>query len=171
LADTFDALGGAGSRDGVLTILKDSRIGTFGGCALVISIVGRIALLDRLGRHAIWALPLVGCAARVGPVWQMARLSYVSRTGSKSGDIAVGGLAQALAASGWLGAAAVAAAFARLVSLSRISIMAFALALVALLTGWVYARRVGGVTGDFLGATEQLGELVAYAVLAYGAAQ
>jgi cobalamin synthase len=45
--------------------------------------------------------------------------------------------------------------------------MAVALTLVVLLTGRVYARRIGGATGDFLGATEQLGELVAYAILAY----
>ena len=48
LADTSDALGGAFDRDKILAILKDSRVGTFGACALVLSIVGRAALLARL---------------------------------------------------------------------------------------------------------------------------
>jgi adenosylcobinamide-GDP ribazoletransferase len=34
-------------------------------------------------------------------------------------------------------------------------------------TGWRYMRRVGGITGDFLGATEQLGEIATLAVLVW----
>jgi len=68
LADTADALGGASTRERALEILKDSRVGTFGASALVISIVGRAALLATIALHtragALWALPLVGCAAR-----------------------------------------------------------------------------------------------------------
>jgi adenosylcobinamide-GDP ribazoletransferase len=39
---------------------------------------------------------------------------------------------------------------------------------VTLLSGWRYARRLGGLTGDFLGATEQLCEIAAYCALAWG---
>ncbi len=66
LADTSDALGGAFARDKILAILKDSRVGTFGACALVLSIVGRAALLARLGPGAPWAFVLAGAAARGG---------------------------------------------------------------------------------------------------------
>ena len=41
------------------------------------------------------------------------------------------------------------------------------LALVTAVSGWRYRARIGGVTGDFLGATEQLGEIAALAVLAW----
>jgi cobalamin synthase len=34
-------------------------------------------------------------------------------------------------------------------------------------TAWRYAQRLGGITGDFLGATEQLCELVVLGVLAW----
>ena len=87
LADTSDALGGAWDRERVLEILKDSRVGTFGACALLVSIVVRVVLLARLGRDARWALVLVGCAARVGPVWQMVALPYVTRIAAKSREV------------------------------------------------------------------------------------
>ncbi|MBV9947171.1 MAG: adenosylcobinamide-GDP ribazoletransferase, partial [Myxococcales bacterium] len=86
LADTSDALGGGSSREAIFRILKDSRVGSFGACALCVSIVGRAALLARLGEDAPIALVLVGCAARVGPVWQMVLLRYVTPDGAKSRD-------------------------------------------------------------------------------------
>ena len=167
LADTCDALGGAHDRERVLEILKDSRTGVFGACALVISLVGRMALLERLGRGAEWALPLVGCAARVAPVWQMLVLPYVSRAAAKSRNLARVRLPQALLATAWLLIAAGAAFAGRMADAARLVALFVALTAVTVLTAWRYARRVGGITGDFLGATEQLSELAALAVLAY----
>jgi adenosylcobinamide-GDP ribazoletransferase len=168
LADTSDALGGTHDRARVLEILKDSRVGTFGACALLVSILGRVALLAQLGRSAVWALPLVGCAARVAPVWQMVSLPYVSGPSSKSRHIVGATLPQALAASAWLAAAAASALGLHLVSAPRLAVFAAAIAAVTLVTAGRYARRLGGITGDFLGATEQLCELAGYAVLAWG---
>jgi adenosylcobinamide-GDP ribazoletransferase len=168
LADTSDALGGADDRPRVLEILKDSRVGTYGACALLVSVVGRVALLAQLGRSAVWALPLVGCAARLGPVWQMVALPYVSGARAKSRHMVRATVAQALVASAWLSAAAAASLALHLLSGLRLAAMAAALAAVTFVTAWRYARRLGGVTGDFLGATEQLCELAGYAVLAWG---
>jgi adenosylcobinamide-GDP ribazoletransferase len=168
LADTSDALGGAWDRERVLEILKDSHVGTYGACALVVSVVGRVVLLARLGREATWALVLVGCAARVGPVWQMVALPYATRTGSKSREVAAAGARQAILATTWLALLSVAlVAFGR-GTLIRVLVLGGVLAFITALTIWRYARRVGGVTGDFLGATEQLCELAGYAVLAWG---
>jgi adenosylcobinamide-GDP ribazoletransferase len=167
LADTSDALGGAHDRERVLEILKDSRTGVFGACALVISLVGRIALLERLGRGAEWALPLVGCAARVTPVWQMLFLPYVSRVAAKSGELVRARLPHALLATAWPLVAAGAAAVGHVASTGQLVAMVVALTTVTGVTAWRYARRVGGLTGDFLGATEQLSELAAFAVLVY----
>jgi adenosylcobinamide-GDP ribazoletransferase len=152
-----------------MEILKDSRVGTFGACALLVSIVGRIVLLGQLGRSAVWALPLVGCAARVGPVWQMVALPHVSRATAKSGDVLAATLPQALSASAWLAAAAAGLVLLHQVSAPRVAALAAALALVTLVSALQYARRLGGITGDFLGATEQLCELAGYAVLAWEA--
>jgi len=170
LADTCDALGGGVDRERVFAILKDSRIGTFGACALLASFAGRVALIERLGADAAWwALPLAGCAARVGPVWQLAMLPYVSRAFAKSADVAQASYPQAHLATAWLIAAAAAVFCLGAASLSRLAALAIMLAAVSLATGRVYAHRAGGVTGDFLGATEQLSELAALAVFAWEA--
>lgn len=171
IADTSDALGGAYDRDKVHEILKDSRVGTFGASALVISIAGRAALISRLGLDAAWAFPLIGCAARVGPIWQMVALPYATPPFvAKSRDIARAGLPQALAATAWFFLLATAMATAKLVSPARVVVLIAVLMVVTLVSGYRYARRLGGVTGDFLGATEQLCELAGFAVLAWGAA-
>src|SRR4051812_28554902 len=109
LADTSDALGGGYDVARVLLILKDSRIGSFGGAALVISIVGRAALLAQCGGSVVWALPLAWCGARVGPIWLMATMPYVTaEDGAKSRDLTRGGIVQALVASAWFALAATA---------------------------------------------------------------
>jgi adenosylcobinamide-GDP ribazoletransferase len=168
LADTSDALGGARDPSRVLEILKDSRIGTFGAAALVVSIAGRAALLAALGVTGVWALPLVGCAARVGPIWLMAFLPYVTAApDAKSRDVARGGPPQAVVAAIWLVLGGGACVVTGLVSIPRVCALATVVAGVTLITGLRYRRRVGGVTGDFLGATEQLCELAGFAVLAW----
>jgi adenosylcobinamide-GDP ribazoletransferase len=168
LADTSDALGGAFDRDKIFAILKDSRIGAFGACALVVSIVGRAALLARLGRHAAWALPLACAVARVGPIWQLATLPYVTPDAvARSSGVAGAGFVQASAGTAWALAVAFALASTRHVNAGRAAGVFAAVAVVALVTGWRYARRAGGITGDFLGATEQLCELSALGVLAW----
>jgi adenosylcobinamide-GDP ribazoletransferase len=168
LADTCDALGGGHEPGRVLAILKDSRIGSFGSAALVVSIAARAALLAQLGPAGLWALPIVGCAARVGPIWLLARLPYVTATSeAKSRAVAHAGTLQAIVASAWLLAAAGAAITAGWTTAIRMSGLAALLAAVTLVTGWRYVRRVGGITGDFLGATEQVGEIAALAVLAW----
>jgi adenosylcobinamide-GDP ribazoletransferase len=167
-ADTCDALGGAPDREKILAILKDSRVGTYGACALVVSIVGRAALLARMGPAAPWALPLVGAVARVGPIWQMASLPYVTPQAlARNRVVARARLAQACIATGWAVALAAALGLTGHLTGARIAAMFAATMIATLVTAWRYAKRLGGVTGDFLGATEQLCELVALAVLAW----
>src|SRR5208283_2545891 len=74
LADTSDALGGATDRAKIFLILKDSRVGSFGASALILSLAGRAALLAQLHAHPLQALVLTGSIARAAAVWQMATL-------------------------------------------------------------------------------------------------
>lgn len=172
LADTSDALGGAATRDRVLVILKDSRIGTYGAAALLVSIGARATLLAELGPAAWWALPLSYAGARIGPVWLVYALPYVTDPErAKNRDVASANLLQALVATMWFVAfAIVAIRVADSVSAVRLLVLGVLLATVTAASGYQYRRRAGGVTGDFLGATEQIGEIAALAVLAYGVA-
>jgi adenosylcobinamide-GDP ribazoletransferase len=155
LADTADALGGAYDRDRLFAILKDSRIGSFGGAALVMSLVLRVALLARLGPAAPVALLLAGAASRVPPVWLMAALPYVS-VDSRSRPVTRGGALQAAMATA-LCAGILGAAHAVLSPLAVLAMVAVSLG-TALLCGWRFHVRAGGITGDFLGATQQVCE-------------
>ena len=165
LADTADALGGAHDRATIFAILKDPRVGAFGALALVLSVTFRLVLLAQLGGIAVAALLLTHCLARVGPVWLMVAMPYVSGAAGKSRQVTGAGVAQGvlatavgtasaagLAAGGAMGASAALAAFA-------------AMALATALCGWRFRVRAGGVTGDFLGAAEQVNEIVILIVL------
>ena len=168
LADTCDALGGGHDPGQVLAILKDSRIGSYGGAALVVSIAARAALLAQLGPAGPCALAIAGCGARVGPIWLLACLPYVTSTSeAKSRAVAQAGMPQAIAATAWFLAAIAASVLLGCTAATRMAVLVAALIAVTVVTAWRYLRRAGGITGDFLGATEQIGEVAALAVLAW----
>ncbi|MET0411994.1 MAG: adenosylcobinamide-GDP ribazoletransferase, partial [Polyangiaceae bacterium] len=166
LADSADALGGAHERERVLAILKDSRIGTYGALALVLSVGLRASAIGQLQPPMAGTIVLVHCLARVGPVWLLATQPYVSSANSGKGAIFDGtGLGQALLASLY-----------GLISLSLFSVAGWLhvrdalvllaiLALVTALLARYFKARVGGISGDLLGANEQIAELVCWVFL------
>ena len=161
LADTADAWGGArGDRERLFAILKDSRHGTYGVLALCLSVGLRWECLDRLAPAAPGALLLSATLSRTFPVWLMAVLLYVTPPASASSRAA------ARTTTGHAGVAT-ALAFAIALGLCALEICppllagaaALAAALVTVLAGGSFRSRAGGITGDFLGATQQLTEL------------
>jgi len=167
LADTADAMGGAYDRDRLLEILKDSRLGTFGVAALSLTLLLRVALLAELDAAAPLALICAGCLARVPPVWLMVAMPYVTDDArSKSRQLTRATLAQALLASVFgLGLLAALIATAQL-PWSTGAWMLAALLVTAVISAQRFHARAGGLTGDFLGANEQLGECAVLCVLA-----
>jgi adenosylcobinamide-GDP ribazoletransferase len=156
LADTADALGGAYDRDKLFVILKDSRIGAFGAAALVVALLLRVALLARLGADAPVALVLAECLSRTPPVWLMGALPYVTPDGARSRPVARAAAPQVAVATLWplaLAAALVATGWLALPHAALVGAVALASALVC---GWRFHVRAGGLTGDFLGATQQV---------------
>jgi len=156
LADTADALGGGDTRARVLEILKDSRIGVFGACALVAAILLRVAAMARLTPHAVAAIVLVGATSRLAPVALIAALPYVTEASvAKSRSVATAGAAQLVVAFAWV--CAVGAGVRALGGVSTVE-LAVALAsgtLTTVVCGACFRARVGGITGDFLGAAQQ----------------
>ena len=163
LADTFDALGGAVSRERALAIMKDSRIGSYGALALLIVLGLKAATLTALPiALAVPALLLAHTASRACAVLLIRWLPYagdMDRTKAKP-------LAQRVSAGG----AAVALAWAVLVGVAlaawrpaQAPLVVLSLLLMGGGTLWCFAwlrRRLGGYTGDGLGATQQLTELL-----------
>ena len=173
LADTFDALGGVVPRDKALSIMKDSRIGSYGALALVLSLLLRAALLAVLATRpllgAVAALLAGHALARAAAVAVMVSLPYggdADHAKAKPLALAVAprnlgiALLWCVGLMAALGAAGVAPA--------RLALAAAAAGLVAWgMRAWL-KRRLGGYTGDGLGATEQLGEIAV--LLAFTAA-
>lgn len=163
LADSFDALGGVVSRERALAIMKDSRIGSYGALALGLVTALRVAALAALAGQgaalAAAALLFAHAAGRGAAVALMAALPYAGDAEqAKAKPLATAVTPGTLAvASGWVGLVAAAAAAAGAPP-QRLLAAALAAAAVALAMRRWLQRRLGGYTGDTLGATEQLAE-------------
>jgi adenosylcobinamide-GDP ribazoletransferase len=162
LADTADGLGGGRTRERKLEIMRDSRIGSYGVCALILSFGLRWSALAAIANP--WAVTLALCAAhaaaRAGvPAFMSlvppARPDGLSaRAGSPPG--------RSLAIAFGLGTLCLALALGparALVGLVLLSLAGLILARLAI-------RQIGGQTGDILGAFEQIGEILILLVAA-----
>lgn len=160
LADTADGLGAHVGRERRLEILRDSRIGTYGGLALILSTLLAWSLLAGLdGVDCLRA----ALAAHVLARWSMVLQARVLRPARRDGA----GALLAVTPS----ALAVATVVAIAASLGAAGLVAGAGALAtAVLTTLVacavFRRALGGATGDTYGAAGKLVELTVFAVLA-----
>lgn len=156
LADTADGLGGGWSKEQVLTIMKDSRIGSYGAIALVMGLLTKYATLEALTAPLLPTVLVAGhTLSRFAAVLLMRTQPYVRDTGKSKAVV------QPL---GWgaLLFALVPVVFALLLLPAP---SWWALLPVALVWLWFATRlrqRLGGYTGDCLGAMQQLCELTFY---------
>jgi adenosylcobinamide-GDP ribazoletransferase len=155
LADTADGLGGGRTRDQKLEIMRDSRIGTYGACALIISLVLRWSAVATIGKPGpVTAALLVSHAAARATLPVFMWLVPPARSDGLSAGAGQPPDRSALIACG-LGAFCLACGF----GLSRAIAAVFLLLLVGLITARLATRQVGGQTGDILGALEQVSEM------------
>ena len=167
LADTADALGGAFDREKLFAILKDSRIGSFGATALILVLLLRIAALAKLGPMAVGGLLLGQTISRTTPVWLMAALPYVTPAQSARSSSFVGGkMIHAAIASAFAVLAVGLLVMGKLLPLQPVLLSLVLAVLIAVLCGWRFHVRAGGITGDFLGATHQVTDAAILVVLA-----
>ncbi len=156
LADTADGFGGGASRDDKLRIMRDSRQGSFGVVALVLSIALRAAALGTIGEPIRAGLALIAAhAASRGALPPLMRILAPARADGLGATAGRPSLAVAI----------IAAVFGAVIALAVLGPRTGALAL--LLTGAALAlaallarRQIGGYTGDVLGFFQQIGEIV-----------
>ena len=153
LADVADAMRAGRPREKMLAILKDSRIGTYGAVAIVLSVVARWQALDHIPAPRILEVCIV---AQTVPRAAMVSLAWLSRP---SGD----GLGYAFSSSLTTAGSLIAIAQGLIASM----LLGWRPGLLVILGAYLIVRgartyfykRIGGVNGDCLGATEQLLEI------------
>jgi adenosylcobinamide-GDP ribazoletransferase len=158
LADAVDAFGGGWDREQVLAILKDSRIGSFGALALVISMLARFLLLSILPLNRFTAFAV---SAHVLCRWTTLPLSYFLPSARESEGQGARIAQKISSASMFIGTLL---SFSIVIYLMRREfwIPISAAIVITALSGLYYFRRIGGVTGDCFGATNQLTEIAIY---------
>jgi adenosylcobinamide-GDP ribazoletransferase len=165
LADCVDAFGGAYTREDVLRIMHDSRIGAFGAIALVIALALKWQTLAALPPLRAASLMIAAHAAsRTCAISYLATLEYVRAEG-KAKPVAQRLSAGALMCAAMFGLpwllwpnwlAAPDWRFA--------GVMVVVLVVLRLAMGRYFVRRIGGYTGDCLGFAQQVFELSIYLV-------
>lgn len=151
LADTFDGLWGGWDPERRIEIMRDSRVGTYGACALILSLLARVALLAQVDLLvAARAIVLAHVVGRAAILLQIRWLPPVSDRGSGA-QVAdpVGATGLTIATLTTLATCIVA------VGVWTPLILAVALTGTAALRR-AARRRIGGLTGDVLGATQQV---------------
>jgi len=154
LADCADGFWGGWTPDKRLRIMKDSVIGTYGVIALVLSLLLRWYLISEVITDGalLWALVIAACGSRAAMVWVMDSLPIVRRDGLSDRTGRPGELATAVA----VVLAVMVTVVAPMFSAWRLVLMAL---LAALVVRQVAKRKIGGQTGDVLGATQQITEI------------
>lgn len=155
LADCADAFYGKRDRESTLRILKDPRIGTMGGAAIGLSLLARFAAISSLSSAVVLLAMPIMCAFSRTTVLPALRLLPYARSSGGIIDTAPRPPAQLAAAAALITASAILLPFPT------------AAALLALAGFWRLSwKRIGGCTGDVLGAGIEIAEIVFLAALA-----
>ena len=167
MADVADGLGGHLPAERALEVMKDSRLGAYGAMALCMGLLAKVVLVAALIHlQQAWAMVLVCCIhvlSRGAPLALMRVLAHVSLPASsktlhiassplRARDLLVA-LLWCLPAMAWM---------AWMLSPAVLLTVLCTGATITSYMGWRFQRRLGGMTGDCLGATQQLCELGMY---------
>ena len=177
--DTLDGIGGGWTKREILTIMQDSRVGSYAAVGFALFFVSKIALLTELGESQwSWgkstgagpALVVAHALARTAPPALLVCLPYVDETqGKDKGEFYR-----------WLGRCrdilnlrrvffAIATSLcvsAGLLGVARTVICAASVAMVVIGAGIHGQHMLGGIMGDYMGATTCVAEIAVYAILA-----
>jgi adenosylcobinamide-GDP ribazoletransferase len=179
LADALDGFGGGWDKAQVLAIMKDSRIGSYALVGVLLVLAAKIAALRTIfdavptDRHTLAgggvAVGRALIAAHVLGRWSSVALiaghDYVRAPATNeraTGRPFVGAVTRTRLVAATIGALAITT-----IALGRWAVAVVIVAAIATwLAGRYFERRIGGITGDALGAANQAVELAVYLTLA-----
>ena len=159
LADTFDGFWGGYTTERRLEIMKDSAVGTYGVLALVVSVLLRFGLILIItNAENLWALIAVGALSRAPMAILMAKMEPARNNGLSNGvgrprieTALLGGLVAVVIGFVFIGGALMHGVF-----LTGLAVGALV---------YVAQQKIGGQTGDVLGASQQFAEIAFLAAI------
>ncbi|WP_084419140.1 adenosylcobinamide-GDP ribazoletransferase [Photobacterium sp. J15] len=165
LADVFDGFGGGWQPEQKLAIMKDSRIGTYGSCALVMALGLKWLALSSAAEVDVW-LPaqffIIGhtlsriCAASLIFSYPYVRADQQSKVKPLANQQSLHDL-WVLIATGLI--------ILLILPLESACMLTAILLLTRFLCGKWFNQQLGGYTGDCLGAAQQICEIAGYMTL------
>ena len=158
LADAADGFGGGWDKEQILTIMRDSRVGSFGALAITLALLARFVFLTNIPPHRLDNYLVAG---EVTCRWTALPLAFFlspARQQSGQGAQVAGKITTLSLITGTLMTAVIVGLALGMKALW----VGLAAAVVTGASGAYYRRRIGGITGDCLGATNQLTEVAVY---------
>ena len=172
LADSCDGFGGGWEKGQVLTIMKDSRIGSYGAVGLGLALITKVGALAAITEanvdtalRALVVAHVLGRWSSLPLIWGLPYVREGEADGSKSKPFAASVTGPRLAIGTVTAVVITALALAPLGPAAILAALTLA-ALVTALGARYFRRRIGGMTGDCLGAANQMVELATYLLLA-----
>lgn len=156
LADVFDGFGARGDRARFLSVMKDSSTGAIGAAALVLALLLKYeAIVNLPASSRVGAIILFPAIARMSQVLITAGSRRARADGLGARFASTAGRTEVFIASAVL--------FATAWFLCGIAgvIASMAVAVFAICSRWYFHHRLGGVTGDIIGCTSEIGEILA----------
>jgi len=160
-ADTMDGLGSGGPREKILEVMRDSRIGAFGVISLILLIGAKYLALDQIPSPSIpYTLILMAVMGRNAMVLVCYRSPYARSEGGLAKPFTENlGVREVTFSS--LSAFGIA-----LLTMGIKGILVFlGICLFSLVYRFFFIKKLGGVTGDILGAANELAELLCLILL------
>lgn len=159
LADCSDAFGGAYTPEDTLRIMRDSNIGVFGAIALIVMLALKwqtLALIPPI--RCAWMIVAAHAASRTFAISYLCTLDYVRADGKAKP------VAQKMSAVAFLLAVVFGLPWLFWPDWRLGLIACAALFIARLLLGRYFLKRIGGYTGDCLGFSQQLFEVLIYLI-------
>jgi adenosylcobinamide-GDP ribazoletransferase len=158
LADAADGFGGGWGKDQILNIMRDSRVGSFGVLAIALALLARFVFLGNIPPQRFDGYLVAG---QVTSRWTALPLAFFlppAREQSGLGARVAGKITTFSLVTGTVLAVAIVGVA---LGVKALWVM-LAAVVIAGASGAYYRHRIGGVTGDCLGATIQLTEVAVY---------
>lgn len=158
LADAADGFGGGWGKDQILNIMRDSRVGSFGVLAIALALLARFVFLSHIPPQRFDNYLVAGQVACRWTALPLAFFLPPAREQSGQGARIAGKISTFTLVTGTL--LTVAIVWAAL-GVKALWVMLAAVVITAA-SGAYYRHRIGGLTGDCLGATNQITEVAVY---------